>query len=76
MAVLFLGSVDAGSGPREVEATLSSALVGQDYGGEGAPCLASPLVVTTSEDDRSWTKVNGDGSRKVFLSVIVTIGNG
>ena len=26
-------SVVAGSGPREVEATLSSAFVGQDYGG-------------------------------------------
>ncbi|KAF3522091.1 hypothetical protein F2Q69_00046267 [Brassica cretica] len=47
MALLFLGSVssvDAGSGPREVKPTLSSAFVGQDYGGEGAPCLASASI--------------------------------
>ena len=37
-----VSSVDAGSCPREVEATFSSAVVGLDYGGEGVSCLASP----------------------------------
>ncbi|KAF3540847.1 hypothetical protein F2Q69_00020076 [Brassica cretica] len=70
-----VSSVDAGSGPREVEATLGSVVVGLDYGSV-VEVGGFGLVVTTSEDDRSWTKVNGDGSRKVFLSVIATNGDG
>ena len=33
------------------------------------------LVETTSEDDRSSTMVNGDGSREVFLSVLAMNGD-
>ena len=34
------------------------------------------LVETTSEDDRSSTMVNGDGSREVFLSMLAMNGEG
>ncbi|WZZ36605.1 hypothetical protein YC2023_020006 [Brassica napus] len=53
---------------------VSSAVVGLDPGGEGVPCFASQtfeFVEISSEDDRSSTMVNGDGSREAFLSVVV-----
>ncbi|CAG7870082.1 unnamed protein product, partial [Brassica rapa] len=48
---------------------VSSAIVGLDHGGFSL-LVWFGLVETTSEDDRSSTMVNGDGSREVFLSML------
>ncbi|KAF3531687.1 hypothetical protein DY000_02043870 [Brassica cretica] len=52
-----------------------SAVVGLDPGGFTLLVWLG-LVEISSEDDRSSTMVNGDGSREAFFSVIVMNGDG